>query len=190
MCRPMMFSHTATISITNDPAQKKCLVLRQPRGSAASDVRSHRRARQQESGEVENGVGPVRPSRNESVKIPERHFRPDVQPAFFRKSRRKFHHHKRRRDKKQHGRQNPQTDRRLPVARRRRDPPRPQHRGDAKQQHVPESHRAAQLMLRVGMRWARLAHDVTSNSGMSSSCRRKLRRNGSGAATNPAHGPK
>ena len=33
-------------------------------------------------------------------------------------------------------------------------------------------------------------HEVTSNSGMSSSCRMKLRRNGSGAATNPAHGPK
>ena len=36
----------------------------------------------------------------------------------------------------------------------------------------------------------RLAHEVTSSSGISSSWRRKLRRNGSGAASNPAHGPK
>src|SRR5712691_6312113 len=70
------------------------------------------------------------------------------------------------------------------------DPPRPQHCGDAEQQHIPETHHAAKLLLGVGGALRHLAHEVTSSAGISSSWRRKFCNSGSGAASNSGQEPK
>src|SRR5712671_2359405 len=108
------------------------------------------------------------------MKIAERHLRPDVQPTLFRKSRRELDNYKRRGHKKQYRRKNPQADRRLSIARRGRDPARPQHSRNAEQQHIPETHHAAKLLFYLGGSLRRLTQVVTSSAGINSSCRRKF----------------
>src|SRR5438128_79649 len=112
------------------------------------------------------------------MKVPERFLRPDVQPAFLRKSRRQFVDDQRHRHKKQNGRQYPETYRRSSIMRSRCNPARAENGGNVEKKNVPKSHFAAKLAPGIGGA-ACLAHRITSRDGMSSSCIRKLWRKGS-----------
>ena len=125
--------------------------MSQRRVPDSADVRCHRRARKQQRWKIKKRVHPVRPAGDKSVKFAERALRPRVQPALFRKSRRKLHDHQRRGNEKEKRREKPQTYRRCSVVRRRCNPTRPQYGRDVEQQHVPQSHHAAGgLIFRCG----------------------------------------
>src|SRR5215831_1936049 len=180
--------------------QKKCAIMLQPRATLTNHVRAHRSAREQQSRKIEHRVNPIAPSRDEAVKVPERFFGPNVQPAFMRKSRGQFIDHQRGRNKEKQRRDDPQTNRRSSVVRRGGNPAWPKHRGDIKKEDIPESHFLAKLpdgiygdgTGRVAIRGAARGpvHRVTSKAGMNSSCLRKLTINGSVEFSNPPHGPK
>ena len=190
MFRPMMFRNTAANNIRKEPTIRNVRFSRKMRCSASADVGHHRRAGHQQSGKIEEGVDPVRPAGHKAVKFAERLFRPDVQAALVRKARGKFDDDERRRQKKHRRGKHPQADRGSAVVRRGRDPARPQHRGDIEEQDIPKSHHAAKLLFRICWSCGLIAHAVTSSAGISSSCSRKLRRNGSWEASSSAHVPK
>ena len=71
----------------------------QPRAAFANPIRAHGSARKQQTRKIENRIDPIAPSRDESMKIPERFFRPHVQTSFVGKARGQFVDDQCRRDK-------------------------------------------------------------------------------------------
>src|SRR5579863_6559461 len=99
------------------------------------------------------------------MEITEGLFRPDVKPAFVREARGKFGDDKSRRHKENNRRDDPQTDRGLPVVRCGRYPARAKDSGDIKKQHIPETHHASKFGDGAWRCRGRLAHSFTLMRG-------------------------
>src|SRR6185437_2894891 len=111
-----------------------------------------------------------------------------------RKTRRKLVYDKRAGNEKQPRGNNPQANRRSAVVARRREPARAQHGGDVEEQNVPKTEDTPELLFcvrsRGGAHPPALVARVTSSAGINSSCKRKLRINGSCESSNSCHVPK
>src|SRR5947209_7175731 len=99
---------------------------------------------------IKNSVNPIVPAGDKAVKIAEGFFSPNVQPAFFRETRREFINDHGGRHKKEQRSNHPQANRRRAVVGGCGNPSRPKHGSNVEQQHIPKSHFLAQLRYGIG----------------------------------------
>src|SRR4051812_15224026 len=113
----------------------------------STDVGRHRRAGEQQAGEVKHGVRPVSPPGNESVELAEGLSCPYVEAAFGRITRGKLNNDERRRHEEEERCNRPNSERRGPGICGGSDPARTEDGRDVEKQHVPEVQLPAQLGL-------------------------------------------